>query len=272
MAVARIYLIVFLFSFLYSISFEEKIISYIGEKNYYINKNFINSIFKNNTDANSLQMLNILKSNGFLNLKLERPQNIFITLKTNSSPIFLGYCINSSLNSMGYSYFYISSASRDRSASGDDLVFTYTFNSESNIDPTILAAELISRGYEVRDIEKSDITSWIFTLDLVSPNLINTPMLTNSISLNKVSGTYWLINTKEGIMDVSVINKKKWRPKIILFDRDFVPVNTVESDEEIVGYSIQIIKDIRFILITDNYNAINLRDGINISFTQNKLN
>lgn len=270
------FLFFFLVNYLFTNELEDRVRLYIGDVVYKINSNFIKKLF-NNKDKfilndgtlDSLSILKVLKNNGLLDMRLKNPQDIDITISTKSSPIFLTYSMNNILNSLGYIYFYISNSNKKL----QDINITYTLRSEFNIDPVILSNEFLKRGYEIKNITKTNNVKWNYKINLVNSKILNSITISQNQSIKtiNVTGKYWIMCEcgNGGILHISTENKN-WRPKISLFDKNMNMINVIESDEVFSNYKLQLSSDTKFLLITDNYNPVNLRNGIDIEFIKIK--
>ncbi|PAF49301.1 hypothetical protein BKH43_07185 [Helicobacter sp. 13S00401-1] len=244
--------------------------SFVGNPLYMQNLNFIKRIFSkeqsfflSNGEVNFKKVLQTLKQNGLLNLRLDNPSNINLVFRTRTSPVFLTFSVSSALNALGYSYFYISDANKSDST----LETTYTLNSESMVDPILLTSELEKRGYEINSINKLSPLTWEYDITLMHPSITNAFIVDENIAnvtLNRVSGRYWLAIDASGVMTLS--SDTLWRPKIIFFDKNMKIVNNITTDDLRSTYTFKMPSGISFILVSDTYEPVRLRNGIQVSF------
>lgn len=64
-------------------------------------------------------------------------------------------------------------------------------------------------------------------------------------------------------------NVSAWYPKILVFDNDMNLLDSVSMHSSRDSYKISLPIATRHILITDNYNASILRNGISVEFDPN---
>ncbi|STQ86997.1 hypothetical protein LS73_006780 [Helicobacter muridarum] len=254
-----------------------KIKEYIQPKTYQTNAKFIQKLFKNesafykNGNVDVIKILNNLKNNGLLALKLNKPSNIKISFRVNEknrtdfepSFIFLAYATSNLLTNMGYSYFYVTNAKKNN----DVISVSYTLNSESQIDPTVIISNIQSRGYNVIDVSKDSELHWIYDIRLEQPKITNAQQIKDGeIELNQVSGKYWIIVDSAGILEIMLNNEEKWNPKILIFDNNMNLLNAIMQKEMKQKQVINTNSNILFLMITDNYNPARLSNGIKIIF------
>ncbi|RDU71592.1 hypothetical protein CQA66_06410 [Helicobacter aurati] len=260
---------------------QEKIRSFIAPKTYQSNAIFIQKLFKNeksfykDDNINVIKVLNTLKANGLLTLKLAKPNNITISFRinaktyTDSNPsfMFLAYTTSNLLSNMGYSYFYVTHAKKNH----DSLSISYTLNAESEIDPTVLIGNIQKRGYNIVDVIRDSPTHWIYVIRLEQSKITHAQQITKGTSqLNQVSGKYWITLGIAGVLQVTLDNDEKWNPKILIFDDNMNLLEAIMSKDMQKQYTLKTNVAMRFLMITDNYNPANLRNGITLTFTPNK--
>ncbi len=264
------FLIIFSLNFCFADFVEDKIRNFIGEGPYKINKNFIDKIFQNRQAffqdgmVDNKKILENLKSNGLLNLRFDLPKEVNIIFSSHTSPIFLLRTINSVLASMGYSYFEVKKAQYDEGLTS----IVFSFASEYMIDPLIVLEEMHKRGYIFNDVKKINDQAWEYDVTLVDSRLANAKNIEigDSLELKEVSGEYWL-QISEGSGNVSVIaNNHEWKPKIVFFDKNLQIIDILKKQTSINTIAFNILKDIRFILISDFQNPAVLKSGIKVEF------
>lgn len=261
---------------LYAENLQDKIKSYIPKNTYQTNANFIKKIFANeknfydNGNLNVSKILNTLKTNGLLQLKLPKPSNVSITFRINflalsdSNPsfIFLNYTTSNILTSMGYSYFYITESKKQQ----NKISTTYTLNSESNIDPTIVISNLAKRGYKVINVSTYSATHWIYDISLTKSLLPQaTSIKQGDNTFTQISGKYWIALGMNGDLQISPQQNIHWYPKILIFDANMNLVDIIMPDDSQTTYKLKITDSMQYAMITDNYNPSILRSGILIN-------
>ncbi len=265
-------------SFLYANELQQKIQTFIPKNTYQTNEKFINRIFSNeksfyvNDKLNIQKVIATLKSNGLLVLKLAKPSNVSITFRINSTYItdknpsftFLAYSTSNILSGMGYSYFYITEAKKQQ----EKIFLTYTLNTESNVDPLVMTNNLIRRGYDIIDVHKNSPTHWTYDIGLRDSKITNTNILKKGENiLTQINGKYWLTFDRLGELNIAPNdNTSAWYPKILIFDNDMKLIDSIILIESKKSYKIAITSQIKHILVTDNYNASILRNGVTFDF------
>lgn len=263
----------------YATGLQDKVESFIPKNTYQMNINFIKKLFGNEKKfykGNHLdiaKVLTTLKNNGLLQLKLSKPSNIsvtfrinFLDIQTDSNPsfMFLNYTTNNILTNMGYSYFYVTEAIKRQ----DKILLTYTLNAESHIDPVVMIDNLIKRGYRIVDIKRNTAIHWIYDISLGNSYIPHANVIVKGENtFNQINGKYWFVFNSIGILRIIPQDNVEWYPKILMFDSNMNLINAIISVDKQNSYNLKITKEIQYIMITDNYNASVLRNGITLDFT-----
>ena len=260
--------------FCYGDFLDDRIQNFIGEDVYKINRNFIDKIFQDKQlffqdgVLDNKKILETLKSNGLLNLKFDSPKEVNIIFSSHTSPIFLLRTVNSVLASMGYSYFEVKKAEYD----GGIASIMFGFASEYMIDPLIILEEMNKRGYIFNDVKKINQQAWEYDVTLFDPRLSNAKNIEpgDTLDLKEVSGEYWLqISDVWGNMSITA-NNVDWRPKIVFFDKNLQIIDILQKQTNIASITFNVLKDVRFILISDSKNPTALKGGIKVEFSDFK--
>ncbi len=270
--------IFFIYNGLWANQLQQKVQSLIPKNNYEANQKFIQKIFANENafyqgkNINVVKVLTALKNNGLLTLRLTKPSNVSITLRLNAiqttdkepSFTFLAYSASNILSNMGYSYFYITEATK----MNNKLTLTYTLNAESSIDPLVMINNLAKRGYAIVDVQRQNATHWVYDISLQQSNIMIAKTLTKGTNtLTQINGKYWLTFNSSGILQITPKdNTDAWYPKILVFDNAMNPLDIIMLTNSKTTYEINLPLSVRHVLITDNYNASILRNGMTIEF------
>ncbi len=109
----------------------EKIESFIGEKEYKVQKNLIRILFKNesqflygNSKVNDMKVLEQLKKSGLLKLFYKNPQELNLSFFTKENSLIFMRVINETLSSMGYNYFLTKRALKNEDLDNSKIVAT----------------------------------------------------------------------------------------------------------------------------------------------------
>lgn len=264
---------------LFASQLQQKVQKLIPANTYQANIKFIQKIFANEkafykgNDIDVVKILTALKNNGLLALKLAKPSNVSVTFRINTikptdknpSFTFLAYSASNILSSIGYSYFYVTEATK----TDNKITLTYTLNAESNIDPIVMTTNLARRGYKIIDVNRYSAMHWIYDISLMNSNIIAAKMLAKgSNTLTQINGKYWLTFANTGKLQITPKdNAEAWYPKILIFDNGMNPLDVIMLTDSKKTYTIDLPTETRHVLITDNYNANILRNGLNIDFT-----
>ncbi len=247
---------------------DEKIKNLIGEKNYQVNANFIQNIFRDknlfytNGGINMKNVVQALKNNGLLILKFPSPMEVQLTFIARTSPILLNRTINDILSTMGYAFFNVQKADYNNGIT----TLSFVFVTEHTPDLGIIMSELEKRGIACIDIKHQSAQNWEYLLEVNNPQIPNARLLlaNQALALRDVSGQYWLSLQTQGKIKISA--QSKWYPRIVLYDRNLRILDSILSTDSKTSVSVKIPQGVSFVMITDSNNPANLRSGINVQF------
>lgn len=247
---------------------DEKIKNLIGEKNYQVNANFIQNIFRDkslfytNGGINMKNVVQALKNNGLLILKFSSPLEVQLNFVARTSPVLLTRTINDILSSMGYAFFNVQKADYNNGITSLSFVFV----TEHTPDLSIIMSELEKRGIRCIDIKHQNAQNWEYLLEIDNPQIPNARLLlTNQpLVLRDVSGQYWLSLQTQGKIKISA--QSKWYPRIVLYDRNLRILDSISSQDSKTSVSVKVPQGVSFVMITDGNNPMNLRNGINVEY------
>ena len=269
--ILSIFLLIFNFAFaLQSEVLDSMILNIVGEGTYNRNKSFINKIFKDessfykNGNLDIYRVISLLKSNGLLKFKFNKPEEFSVKFISQTSPIFLLKSINRSLSYRGYSYFATSEASYENDVS----IITISLLTEHIIDPTALLDELAKSGFLGTSIKQNSPLEWEYTLSLIDSKIPDAKFLSrgNSLDLSDVSGEYWFeLSDSFGALKIAKYNNAAFNPKIVFFDKSLNVLDVAILSSRNIA-NISVVNDAKFIQISDYVSSYNLRNGINIQF------
>jgi hypothetical protein len=242
-----------------------KIKSFIDEKRYIDNEEFINVIFDPksayyiNDRVDVVKVIQTLKDNGLLNLFFKSPQEFTLNFKTNGSPIFFVRLMDDTLRSIGY-FRYVTSASHL-----DASEFSWSINlvSEYMTDPLILQNELNKSGCEIIDIERDNAKEWTFVIDMNHGHL-NLEELKNSktVKLRRSLYAHWFNVSKIRSLKIESSRRNHWYPYIAYYDASLHLVKLLKRDKVYKHISLKIPKNAKYMKISDLYTLKNVRDGL----------
>ncbi|CBG39955.1 putative hypothetical periplasmic protein [Helicobacter mustelae 12198] len=265
---------IFLLQGLFADFLLDKVQNFAGESVFQVNRNFIDRLFENREAffrdgvLDNKKILETLKNNGLLNLKFDAPKEVSIMFSSHTSPIFLLRSVNSTLASMGYSYFEVKKAEYNEGVAR----IVFSFMSEYMIDPLIVIDEMNKRGYIFNNISRINMQAWEYDVNLLDSKLPNAHNVEigDNFEIKEVSGEYWLQTPDvSGNMNI-IANTTEWHPKIIFFDKNLHIIDILKKEESLNNLTFNILKEVRFILVSDNQNPIVLKNGIKVMFSSFK--
>lgn len=267
--IKKLCLCLFVFGFVWGDVLDDKVRNLIGDRFYSLNKNFINRLFKDKDDfydkdvINIKKVVEILRDNGLIILKFDKPSDLNITFISQTTPIFLARSINSALSSMGYSYFAVSKAQYVEGVA----TITFSFSTEHALDPSIIISELNKRGYIFNDIKRKSITNWEYNLKLMEPRLANAKDIYPSdiVEVSEVSGEYWFALHDGGNMTI-ITKARDWRPRIVFYDKNLQIVDLITQNTPSHKVTFSLLDGVSFVMVSDIQNPANIKNGIRVEF------
>jgi hypothetical protein len=242
-----------------------KIESFLGEKSYRVNKNFIRAIFDpkrafyKNGRVDSVKVIAKLKENGLLKLFFKTPQEFQLNFQTSGSPLFFVKLMGDALRNIGY-YRYVTTASHlDSSA----FVWSINLTSEYATDPLVLQKELAKSGCRIVDIEKNSPKEWTYSVD-ISHARLHVPMLYNhkKVKLRRSLYAYWFNVSKIRKLQIQSAAGNQWHPYISYYDAALHLVKIVKKARVSHGLTLTIPKNATYVKISDLYTLKNVRAGL----------
>ena len=260
------------FSFLHSETIEEdplilKIQSFLSQKSYANNKDFINVIFepksafyiKDRVDA--VKVIQTLKENGLLNLFFKSPQEFSLHFKTSGYPLFFVKIMEDTLQSIGY-FRYVTTASNF-----DSSEFSWSINltSEYATDPLILQNELHKSGCSIVDIKKNSAKEWTYTIDITNGHLNVSQLHTGEVlKLKRSLYAHWLDVSKIRSLRIKSSRRNRWYPYIAYYDASLHLLKLFKKDKIYKDLTLKMPKNAKYIKISDMYTLKNIKDEISL--------
>jgi hypothetical protein len=258
------------FSFVHSDNLEEdalttKIKSFLNEKSYAANKDFINVIFepkssfyiKDRVDA--VKVIQTLKDNGLLNLFFKSPQDFRLNFKTSGFPLFFVKIMEDTLQNIGY-FRYVTTASNF-----DTSEFTWSINltSEYATDPLILQNELHKSGCNIVDVNKNSLKEWTYTIDITN-GYLNVVQLhaDEELKLKRSLYAHWLDISKIRSLKIRSSRRNRWYPYIAYYDASLHLLKLLKRDKIYKELSLKMPKNAKYMKISDMYTLKNVRDKL----------
>ncbi|WP_434580404.1 hypothetical protein MLC52_10715 [Sulfurimonas sp. NW15] len=242
-----------------------KIKSFLGEKSYETNKDFINVIFEPKSSfyvkdrVNAVKVIQTLKDNGLLNLFFRSPQDFRLNFKTSGYPLFFVKIMEDTLQNLGY-FRYVTTASNF-----DSSEFSWSINltSEYATDPLILQNELQKSGCNIIDVEKNSLKEWTYTID-ISNGYLNVAQLHTGeeIKLKRSLYAHWLDISKIRSLTIKSSRRNRWYPYIAYYDASLHLLKLFKKNKIYKKLTLIMPKNAKYIKISDMHTLKNVKDSL----------
>ncbi len=248
---------------------DDKIKSFIGEKNYYSAKKIINILlgdkkqyYRSDGSVEVIKLLKVLKKNGFMGLDLERVNSVNITFTTQGNSLIFLKILNNALNSMGFNFYVTKKAIK----SDDSFSWEIQMNTEYLVDPVVLANELKKYGCLISDIQTQEKTNWHYFISTTNARVISKKIAPEaSYRLAKPIKSYWLgFDDVPQTLYIESYRLNRWHPYIVFYDNALNILSIYTSDEIQKSLKLDIPKNTKYIMIDDKYTLSNIRSGLKI--------
>jgi len=245
----------------------QKIKSFLDEKTYRENKEFINIIFDpkssyyNNETLKTIKIVQTLKENGLLKLFFESPREFQLNFKTSGSPLFFVKIMSDTLRNIGY-YRYVTTASHLDSS---EFYWSINIKSEYATDPLVLQSELDKSGCEIIDIERNSALEWTYTIDM-EQGYLNIPKLKSkqNIHLRRSLYAHWLDVSEIKELEIKSTRRNQWYPYIAYYDASLHLLKIIKEDEIYKNIVLDIPKNAKYMKISDVYTLKNVKDELKL--------
>ncbi len=265
----KIVLYLFLLTaFVHATPLEDKIESFIGEKEYKIQKNLIRILFKNTNaflkddrSVDDIKVLEKLKDSGILKLFYTKPQQLNLIFSTKENSLVFMRVINESLSSMGYNYFLTKRALKN----SDGFLWEIIVSTEHIVDPLIMSSRLKARGCFLESIDRKSENKWVYVVNTDSIKIDAQKVEANrTVKLKKPIRPYWI--EVEDMKTISFASKlvDKWHPSIVFYDDKLHIVKDYKKKSPTNRLKIKIPIDAKYVKISDLYTLDNIKRGISI--------
>ncbi|NPA11446.1 MAG: hypothetical protein GXO62_04315 [Epsilonproteobacteria bacterium] len=244
------YLIIFLASILFAAN--PIIENLIGQKA----KTYKGLIQNIDQNASLEEIITVLKENGLIDLFFDSPKIIhpkFIFL--NNTPIFNTKTLYSTLQNLGYYYFYPS-----RVSNHGTYEVTIEMKSIHHIDPLSFIKEIKTFGCKVTDIKNQ--TDFIYTINCENEKVHAFTLKSKIASLINAKGEYWINPAGFDKIFIQTSRYDSWYPYVVFYDKSLNILNiyTSKNIERVVA--IKIPQNTKYIKIRDNFTKENFKRGI----------
>ena len=247
---------------------DEKIESFIGEKEYKVQKNLIRILFKNesqflygNSKVNDMKVLEQLKKSGLLKLFYKNPQELNLSFFTKENSLIFMRVINETLSSMGYNYFLTKRALKNE----DGFLWDIIISTEHIVDPIIFSNKLKSRDCFLESVDRVSENEWKYIVNTQSIKIEAIKIEANTtVKFKKPIKPYWIdVESMESISFASKI-ADKWHPKIVFFDEKLHIIRDYQNDKVANRLKLKIPIDAKYVKIADMYTLDNIKRGMSI--------
>lgn len=248
---------------------DDKIENFLGDSEYKKHHKLINILFENEedfSDGETLKLskiLKVLKQNGLLNLKYDKPKELLVEFSISDSVVKSLKVLNDSLKSLGYYYYF---TKKTISNADGSLHWVIKLQAEYAMDPLILSNELKLKEIFVKNITRIDSTHWKYEFDTKNAKMAKAIKIESNekISFDKPLDNYLIeINNVDTL---KIISRKlnRWYPYIVFYDEDLKVLKTIEKRRIYKGIKTSIPDNTTYIKIGDIYNLINIKRGLSI--------
>jgi hypothetical protein len=205
-----------------------------------------------------IKTLEYLQNNGLLDIFFDKPKLIhpkFVFLDDN--PIFDTKTLYSTLNSIGYYYFYPVKINKN-----SEYSITLEMKSAHYIDPLLFSKTVMSKGCDIVSISKKD--NYTYVLDCSNQFLSATAILNKPIKLLNAKGVYWI--NPNGFKNIFVSTSKydNWYPYIVFFDKNLNILNIISKENSQKNIYLNVPQECKYIKISDAFSKENFKRGIYI--------
>lgn len=259
-----------IFSFLHSAEtaedpLEEKIKSFLSQRSYTQNKDFIHVIFeprssfyiKDRVDA--VKVIQTLKDNGLLNLFFQSPQDFQLNFQTSGFPLFFVKIMEDTLQNIGYFRYVTTASTYDTS----EFVWSINLRSEYATDPLILQNELHKSGCNILDISRDSQKEWTYTIDVTNGHLNVLALHANEeIHLKRSLYAHWLDISKIRMLKIRSSRRNKWYPYIAYYDASLHLLKLLKREKVYREITLKMPKNAKYIKISDMYTLKNVKDEL----------
>ncbi|MEN8145991.1 MAG: hypothetical protein ABFR02_00065 [Campylobacterota bacterium] len=244
---------------------DEKIISFIGEESYEMNKDYIHINFKRvdsfyiKERINVVKVVETLEENGLLHLFFEEPQQYEMTFHSTGDPLFFVKLMGDTLRDIGY-YRYVT-----KESTNDESGFEWKISLEAEYvtDPVLLRKELATRGCEIIDIVRNSATDWHYNIDTSKAHLKAFALKSGKTKKYKrLQYAKWLDVAHIKSIKIKSHRANFWHPYIALYDSSLRLLKVIKQDKETKNFTLTLPEETRYIRVSDLYTITNIRYGL----------
>ncbi len=242
--------------------------TFVSSKTYHEKKDFIKSLFVDeakfldqNGSINTLLIANTLKENGLLNLTFADAKMQSITFEVNENPLLFLKITNDILEQLGYTYYLTKQINKRQNS----LLWTININTQTLIDPSLLANSLKKRYCKIININKTSALDWIYKIDAKDAKLNSEKLiLGRRVELKRPDSAYWVKVDQAKEVQISANIHDTWYAKVIFFDSHLNPISELSPDEKSAQLSLQIPQNSYYMYLDDQFSLSNIKHGLAI--------
>jgi len=207
-------------------------------------------------ETSLIKTLEYLQNNGLLDIffnkpKLIHPSFVFI----NNNPVFNTKTLYSTLNSLGYYYFYPVKISKN-----GNYTITLEMKSTHYIDPLLFSKTIEQSGCKVISINKNE--NYSYTIDCENEHINTLKVIDKKIKLLNAKGIYWINPNSYNKIMIYSSKLDNWYPYIVFFDKNLNILNIIAKENSKRTVYLNIPAECAYIKISDTYSKENFKRGI----------
>ena len=267
--VKRIFVACLLASALNADVLENTIASFMGDTEFYSQKNLVKIVFNNPSSyvdevtgkPNALEIIKTLKDNGLIRLFYKEAQMLELTFHASTEPLLFMRVINESLEAMGYSYYLSQKVARN----GEGVTWTISLSTQHVVDPVMLSKQLEARGCSIGDIVKEGKNAWYYVLDTANAGVkVEALALDTTVALGKPIKPYWVAIKEARRLSLRAHPADHWFPQVAFFDERLHLIEEIRLEENHTKLKLTVPNKAMYVKIEDRYTLDNIKRGLSI--------
>jgi len=267
----KIFLSIFIFiiSSLSADILTSKIENLIDSANYQKHKNLIDNItqdrklfYYNDKQLNYNILLNVLRKNGLLNLRYNKPKEVKIEFIIEQNPLLSMKIIKDVLRNLGYSYYFTDYLRYNNGI----LNWQIVFKSEYMLDPYIFNNELRQNEMKIVDITKISKTVWRYKFNSTNAKLQDAIKVQKDEKIKFLKPLKPYLIRVDNPKEIKIVSRKlnHWFAKLTLYTKDLKLLGSIKKRRIYRGIRLKLPEDTYYILIDDSYTLLNIKRGLTI--------
>jgi hypothetical protein len=266
--IKKIFILALFFTTLQADLLDDKIKNLIGEKKFIVHKNLLESLTQNRGNfyiretLHYTPLLNILKSEGLIDLDFGSPKDVsikFIIDKSHKKGLKI---LKDTLSTLGYTYYFTDYLKNENNI----LEWKIKFKSEFMLDPYIFNRELTKIESRITDITKISNYEWLYKINVENSRIYD------SIKIEKNEKVKLLKPLKPYLLEIDeakeivIISRKlnNWFPKLAFFDKELKVLAVIEKTRMYRGVKIPIPQNTRYVKVDDSFTLLNIKRGLTV--------